>query len=260
MNVEDKVIVITGAGRGLGRSIAQSLAAKGAHLALVDINEEALSETREACRDAGGNIRTYTVDVADEPAVEQLFNDVVSDFGRLNGLVNNAGVTRDALLIKTRNGEVVDKMSSADWDKVMSINLRGVFLCGREAAAKMVEQSANETGRQDGGVIVNISSISRAGNIGQTNYAAAKAGVATMVTTWARELARYGIRVAAIAPGFCNTEMVAAMKDEVLEKLKLGIPLGRLGEPDEIGQAVLFIFNNDFISGRVIEVDGGLRL
>jgi len=258
MEVEDKVIVTTGAGRGLGRAIAQSLAAKGAHLALVDIDAQGLAETRQACHGGGGEIRVYTTDIADETAVERLFDDVVTDFGRVDGLVNNAGITRDGLLVKTRNGEVVDKMSSADWDKVMAVDLRGVFLCGREAAVKMVEQKQADP-THSGGVIINISSISRAGNIGQTNYAAAKAGVATLTTTWAGELARHDIRVAAIAPGFCNTPMVAAMKEEMREKLTHRIPLGRLGEPEEIGQTVLFLFNNDFISGRVIEVDGGLR-
>lgn len=258
MEVEDKVIVTTGAGHGLGRAIAQALAVKGAHLALVDIDEQALAESRDACH-GGGNIRSYAVDIADEAAVEQLFDDVARDFGRIDGLVNNAGVTRDGLLVKAKNGEVVSKLSTADWDKVMDVDLRGVFLCGREAAVKMVEQYLAHPDQDETGVIVNISSISRAGNIGQTNYAAAKAGVATMTTTWASELARYGIRVAAIAPGFCNTAMVAAMKEDMRQKLERRIPLGRLGKPEEIAQTVLFLFNNGFISGRVIEVDGGLR-
>lgn len=256
MNVEDKVIVITGAGSGLGRSIAQNLAMQGAHLALVDVDEDALSGTREACVDSGGHIGSYTLDVTDEPAVERFFGDVVDDFGRVDGLVNNAGITRDGLLVKAKGGKVVDKMSSVDWDKVMSVDLRGVFLCAREAAARMVEQERHD----EGSVIINISSISRAGNIGQTNYSAAKAGVATMTTTWAGELARHGVRVAAVAPGFCNTSMVASMKQEVLDKLTSRIPLGRLGQPEEIAQTVLFIFNNDFVSGRVFEVDGGMRL
>src|SRR5699024_5447990 len=122
-------------------------------LALVDIDEQGLAETRQACHGGGGEIRSYTVDIADETAVERLFDDVVTDFGRLDGLVNNAGITRDALLVKTRNGEVVDKMSAADWDEVMAVDLRGVFLCGREAAVKMVEQNQADPA-QKGGVIV----------------------------------------------------------------------------------------------------------
>jgi 3-oxoacyl-[acyl-carrier protein] reductase len=260
MNVKDKVIVVTGAGRGLGRVIAQTLAGNDAHLALVDIDEENLAQTQAACRDAGAQARSYPVDVSDEQAVERLFDDVAQDCGRVDGLVNNAGVTRDALLVKAKDGEVTDKMSLEDWDTVMAVDLRGVFLCAREAAIKMIEQAGAQPAREGGGVIVNMSSISRAGNIGQTNYAAAKAGVAAMTTTWAGELARYGIRVAAIAPGFCNTRLVANMKEKHRERLKEKIPLKRLGNPDEIGRTVLFIFHNDFVSGRVIEVDGGMRL
>jgi len=133
------------------------------------------------------------------------------------------------------------------------VNLTGVFLCGREAATHMVEQ-------QNPGVIINISSVSRAGNIGQSNYSAAKAGVAAMTTTWAKELARYGIRSAAIAPGFIQTEILDAMKPEALEKMAAGIPLKRTGQAHEIAHAAKFIFENDYITGRVIEVDGGIRL
>src|SRR5699024_3573874 len=193
-------------------------------------------------------------------AVEQLFAGVANDFGRVDGLVNNAGTTRDALLVKVRDGKVVDKMAAADWDKVMAVDLRGVFVCGREAAIKMIETIHGDGAQSVGGVIVNISSISRAGNMGQTNYAAAKAGVATMTTTWAGELARHGIRVAAIAPGCCNTRMVAGMKAKMRARLVQNIPLGRLGEPDEIAHPVLFIFNIDFVNGRVLEVDGGMRI
>jgi 3-oxoacyl-[acyl-carrier protein] reductase len=133
------------------------------------------------------------------------------------------------------------------------VNLTGTFLCGREAAQRMIESGSK-------GVIINISSISRAGNMGQTNYAASKAGVQAMAVAWAKELARYGIRAAAIAPGFINTEMVAGMKESAREKLTSGIPLRRMGEPDEIAKTVEFIFQNDYISGRCIDVDGGLRL
>ncbi|HET7313951.1 SDR family oxidoreductase [Salinisphaera sp.] len=260
MNVEDKVIVITGAGRGLGRAIAQTLAANAARLALVDINEESLTQAGAACQDAGAQTRTYPVDVTDERAVEQLFNDVAGDFGQIDGLVNNAGVTRDALLVKVKDGNVTGKMSSEDWDTVMAVDLRSVFLCTREAVVKMIERGSAERAPGGSGLIVNISSISRAGNIGQTNYAAAKAGVVAMTTTWAGELARHGIRVAAVAPGFCNTRLVANMKENMRERLKEKIPLKRLGDPDEIGQTVLFIFQNEFVHGRVIEVDGGMRL
>jgi len=157
------------------------------------------------------------------------------------------------LLVKARDGKVQKKLSLGDWQAVINVNLTGVFLCAREAAAHMIELG-NE------GVIVNISSISRHGNVGQSNYTAAKAGVAGMTVTWARELARYGVRDAAIAPGFINTPMVQSMKPEVLEKLVGSIPLRRLGNAEDIAGGVLFILENDYVNGRIVEIDGGLRL
>jgi 3-oxoacyl-[acyl-carrier protein] reductase len=156
-------------------------------------------------------------------------------------------------LIKYKDGELLSKMSLENWQAVIDVNLTGVFLCGREAAERMVKLGSK-------GVIINISSISRAGNMGQTNYSAAKAGVQAMAVAWAKELSRYGIRAASIAPGFINTEMVQAMKPEALAKLSAGIPLKRVGEPDEIAQTVEFILENDYVSGRCFEIDGGLRL
>jgi len=144
-------------------------------------------------------------------------------------------------------------MSLAEWQAVIDVNLTGVFLCGREAAERMIKLG-------NGGVIINISSVSRAGNIGQTNYSAAKAGVAAMAVTWAKELARFGIRAMAIAPGFIGTEMIASMKPEALAKMSAQFPLGRVGEPDEIASTAAFIFENDYLTGRVIETDGGIRI
>ena len=167
--------------------------------------------------------------------------------------MNNAGITRDALLVKYRDGEQVSKMTLAQWQAVIDVNLTGVFLCGREAAARMIEG-----GRR--GCIVNIASVSRAGNVGQTNYSAAKAGVQAMTVTWARELARHGIRAATVSPGFIGTDMVKAMKPEARDKLTAMIPAGRVGEPDEVARAVEFIFENDYVNGRSIDVDGALRL
>lgn len=253
MELKGKTVVVTGAGRGLGQKMAQMIAAKGARLAVAGLKEDLLQETARLCREAGGEARCYVTDVADEAAVERLFANVAQEFGAVDGVVNNAGVNRDALLVKVKEGKVVAKMPLESWDAVIKVDLRGVFLCAREAAVKMIE-----SGR--GGVIINISSISRAGNIGQSNYAAAKAGVAAMTVTWAGELARYGIRVAAIAPGFCNTQMVAAMPQKVLERIKAKIPLGRLAEPNEIGHSAVYILENDYFNGRVLEVDGGLRL
>ena len=207
-----------------------------------------------AIRDAGApDVRTYVCNVAVEGEVESLFESVIADFGALDGLVNNAGITRDAMLLKFKDGELISKMTLEQWQAVMDVNLTGVFLCGREAALRMVELGSK-------GCIINISSISRAGNMGQTNYSAAKAGVQAMAVVWAKELARYGIRAAAIAPGFIGTEMVMSMKPEAREKIESVIPARRVGDPDEIAQAVQFIFENDYFSGRCIDVDGALRL
>jgi len=253
MDLKDKVIVITGGGRGLGRAMALELAGRGAKLALVDLNQASLDETIGLCTEINAEARGYVADISDEAAVEKLFDDVVSDFGTLNGLVNNAGITRDGLFVKAKDGKVVKKMSLEDWELVLKVNLTGTFLCGREAAAKMIELGTQ-------GCIINISSISRAGNMGQTNYTATKAGVQAMAVTWAKELARYGIRAASIAPGFIATEMVMSMKPEALEKVESMIPLKRLGQPSEIARTAAFIFENDYISGRCFEIDGALRL
>jgi len=252
MQLKDKVIIITGGGQGLGRAMAEHLAGQGARLALVDLNQERLGEAVAACQQAGGEARAYLCNVASEEQVEAMVAQVVNDFGALHGLVNNAGILRDGLLLKVKDGQV-SKMSLAQWQAVIDVNLTGVFLCTREVAAKMVELKCE-------GAIVNISSISRAGNMGQTNYSAAKAGVASATVVWAKELARYGIRVAGVAPGFIETEMVASMKPEALEKMTAGIPLRRMGKPLEIAQAVAFIFESEYYSGRILELDGGLRL
>jgi len=253
MDLKDKVIVITGAARGLGAAMAKCLAARGSKLALVDLDAASIANTVAACKSSAAEVRAYACNVASEADVVSLFDKVVADFGGLDGLVNNAGITRDALLVKYKDGQLLSKMTLEQWQTVIDVNLTGVFLCGREAAQHMIQLGSK-------GVIVNISSISRAGNMGQTNYSASKAGVHAMAVTWAKELARYGIRTGSVAPGFINTEMVAGMKPEARDKLTSGIPLKRMGEPDEIAAAVEFIFQNDYFSGRLIEVDGALRL
>ncbi len=254
MELQDKVIVITGAGRGLGAATALRLAGKGCRLALIDLDTDTLADVAANCEQAGApKAVTYTVNVSSEPDVEQLFAAIGNDFGALHGLINNAGITRDALTLKVKDGEITSKMSLAEWQLVIDVNLTGVFLCGREAAAKMIELGCE-------GVIINISSVSRHGNMGQVNYSATKAGVQAMAVVWAKEFARYGIRAASIAPGFIGTEMVMAMKPEAREKLAAHIPLRRMGEPDHIASTVQFILENDYVSGRCFGVDGALRL
>ena len=252
MQLKDKVIIITGGCQGLGRAMAEYLAAKGAKLALVDLNPEKLGLAVAACEAHGVEACAYVCNVADEEQVTQTVRQIAEDFGAINGLVNNAGILRDGLLLKVKDG-VMTKMSLAQWQAVIDVNLTGVFLCTREVAAKMIELNNQ-------GAIINISSISRAGNVGQTNYSAAKAGVAAATVTWAKELARYGIRVAGIAPGFIETEMTLGMKPEALEKMTSGIPLKRMGKAEEIAHSAAYIFENDYYSGRILELDGGLRI
>ncbi|HEY6611551.1 MAG TPA: SDR family oxidoreductase [Pseudomonas sp.] len=252
MQLKDKVIIITGGGQGLGRAMAEYLSRRGAKLALVDLNPEKLEQAVSACQANGVEARAYICNVADEAQVERTVQQVAADFGALHGLINNAGILRDGMLLKVKDGEI-QKLPLAQWQAVIDVNLTGVFLCTREVAAKMIELKCE-------GTIVNISSVSRAGNMGQSNYSAAKAAVASLTVVWAKELARYGIRVGAVAPGFIGTDMVASMKPEALEKLASGIPLKRLGQPEEIASAAAFIFENDYFTGRVLEVDGGIRL
>jgi len=253
MDLRGKTILITGAGRGLGAAMAKRLAARGANLALVDLDAAGLGVVRDACRTLGVRAETYAANVAAERDVVGTFDRVVADFGSLDGSIANAGILRDGLLVKAKDGEITGKLSLEQWQAVIDVNLTGVFLCGREAAERMIR-----IGR--GGCIINISSLSRAGNFGQSNYSAAKAGVAALTVVWAKELARHEIRVNAIAPGFIKTEMVASMKPEVLEKMAAGIPVQRLGEPDEIAATAEFIFANDYLNGRILEIDGGQRL
>ena len=253
MQIKDKTIVITGAGRGIGRALASRFAQQGANIALLDRNLPDLESAAEQCSAFGVRARAYVTDVTSERQVASSLDAVVHDFGSLDVIINNAGIVKDALLVKVKDGEVVAKMSLDQWHAVIEVNLTGVFLCAREAAERMIKLAK-------GGVIINISSISRHGNVGQTNYTAAKSGVAAMSVVWAKELARYGIRVGSIAPGFTHTDILASMKPEVLEKVIAPVPLKRLGEPEEIAHAAQFIIENDFFTGRCLDLDGGLRL
>lgn len=251
MDLQSKHIAVTGSARGLGFAIAQSLLAKGAKVSVIDIDQEAVDKAVQALSEHG-EVKGYVANVANEESVESLFAQMKQDFDEIHGIVNNAGILRDGMLIKQKDG-VISKMPLAQWQSVIDVNLTGVFLCGREAAAWMVEKGTE-------GVIINMSSVARAGNIGQTNYASAKAGVSAMTVTWAKELARFGIRAADIAPGFIETEMTGSMKEEAKERARNLVPLKRWGQPNNIAQAVAFILENDYFSGRTVEVDAALRL
>ncbi len=250
MQVQGKTVVITGAARGIGRALAERFGRDGGHIALLDVNADDLQRTRRELEAQGVAVRDYAVDVASEAQVSAAMEAIASDFGSLDVLVNNAGIIRDALLVKAKDGEVGGKMSLAQWQAVIDVNLTGVFLCGREAAERMIRF-------RSGGVIINISSISRHGNAGQSNYSAAKAGVVALTVVWAKELARHGIRAAAIAPGGVRTEILSTMRPEMLEKLIAPVPLKRLADPGEIADAAAFVVGNEFFTGRCLDIDGG---
>ncbi|WP_047044613.1 SDR family oxidoreductase [Vibrio mexicanus] len=252
MDLSNSVITITGAGQGLGQMMAVTLAHHGAELALIDMNEEGLQSTQEQCNMLSAKALIYRCNVTDEQDVCDTFDSIAEDFGQLNGLVNNAGILRDGLMIKS-SSDGVTKMSLEQFNLVMNVNVTGTFLCGREAAARMVETGSK-------GVIVNISSVARAGNVGQTNYSASKAAVVAMSNCWAKELARFGIRSASIAPGIMKTAMTDGLKPEAIDRLNQMVPVGRIGDPSEIAHAVQFIFENDYYTGRVLEVDGGMTM
>ncbi len=253
MNIKDKVVAVTGGARGIGKAIATAFASNGARIALIDLGSADLDAARAELEGQGGAVRTYVANVAKEDQVVAALDRIVADFGQLDVMVNNAGIIKDGLLVKVKDGAVVGKMRLDQWQAVIDVNLTGVFLCGREAAERMIKLG-------NGGLIVNIASISKAGNAGQSNYSAAKAGVTAMAVVWSRELARYGIRAASIAPGFTQTDLLAGMPPEMLAKVTAPIPLRRLCLPEEVAQAAVFIAENDYFTGRSIDLDGGMRI
>ena len=200
----------------------------------------------------GAEARGYELNVTEESAVELVYSQIVRDFGTLDAPINNAGILRDSLLVKVKDGEI-RKFSLSKWQAVIDTNLTGVFLCGREAAVQFVELKKP-------GVIINIASVARYGNFGQSNYSAAKAGVSAMTVLWAQELAQYGIRVAGIAPGFTATEMVVSLREDIKEKFMKSVPLRRFADPSEMSEGALFILRNDYYTGRTLEIDGGVRI
>ena len=252
MELKDKVVAITGAAQGLGRQFALSCSENGMKVALADINMELLEKTLKECEEKGVEANSYELNVTKEKDVEATYSQIVSDFGTLDATINNAGILRDGLLVKVKDDEII-KFSLSKWQAVIDTNLTGVFLCGREAAGKFLELKKS-------GVIINIASVARSGNFGQSNYSAAKAGVSAMTVLWAQELAPYGIRVAGIAPGFTATEMVVSLRDDIKEKFTKSIPLSRFADPSEISDGAIFILKNEYFSGRILEIDGGVRI
>jgi 3-oxoacyl-[acyl-carrier protein] reductase len=255
MILKDKTIVITGSAGGLGKAMAHRLGKQGANIVLSDIQNDKLQETVEEFKKEGIKTIGIQANVAKEDDATKLMEGAKKEFGSLDVAILNAGILRDGLLIRTdkETGAIKAKMSIEQWQSVIDVNLTGVFLTAREAASIMAVQKS--------GVIIPIASVAMHGNSGQTNYSAAKAGVAAMTVTWSKELARYGIRVAGIAPGFIGTEMVLKdMNAEALEKWKKIIPVGRLGEPDEIASTAQFIIENDLITGVILEISGGVRI
>lgn len=250
MRMQGKVALITGGAAGIGKATAQRFAEEGATVVICDLNAAVGEQT---AAELGPNARFYPVDVTDRQAVQAWVNDVQARYGRIDVLINNAGIVRDHQLVRVKEGEPLRMMSEADFDLVIAVNLKGVFNCTQAVAPTMIEQGS--------GSIVSASSVvGLDGNFGQTNYVATKAGVIGMTKVWARELGRYGIRVNAIAPGFIGTDILASMPEKVLAGLAAHTPLRRMGEPREVANAYLFLASDEasFVSGAVLRVDGGL--
>lgn len=244
VRLENKVVLITGAARGIGAATAKRFAQEGAILILTDLQEKPLLELQQQL--APTDVSISTADVTDQAAIQELFAFIVKKYGRIDTIINNAGVTSDSTLVK---------MTEQQWDLVLNVNLKGAFIVGQAAASYMKEQQS--------GVILNAASIvGLHGNFGQSNYAASKGGLISMTKTWAKELGKYGIRVNAIAPGFIQTEMTAKMPAKVLAQMENQSPLKQLGDPEDIANAYLFLASDEakFISGTVLSVDGAATL
>jgi 3-oxoacyl-[acyl-carrier protein] reductase len=244
MRLQDVRFAVTGAASGLGRAAALYIAANGGKVAAMDIDVEGVESLK---RESDGTIHAYVVDLTKEEQVVQQVKQADHDLGRLNGLLNYAGIFRDGVLIQSEG----IKMPLPQWRKVIDVDLTGMFLMVREVASAMIASSTKD------GVIILISSISRHGNVGQASYSAAKAGVVAATRAWARELAPYGIRVGAISPGLFETPILDAVDAKLLSDYVSRIPLGRLGKPDELSQGLRFIIECGYFTGECLEVNGG---
>jgi 3-oxoacyl-[acyl-carrier protein] reductase len=244
--LQDKVCIITGAAQGIGLATALKFAREGARLAIWDLQQNAIDEAVRQCREAGVEAAGWVVDVTQREMVDAAVGQVLSRFGRIDVLVNNAGITSDARL---------QKMTLEQFDRVIDVNLRGVFHCSQAVSHCMVEQGS--------GVILNASSVvGLYGNFGQTNYAATKFGVLGFTKTWSRELGPKGVRVNAVAPGFIKTHILDSIPEKVLEDMKHRVPLHRLGTPEEIANAYCFLASDEasYVNGAVLEVSGGMTV
>ena len=253
MKLSDLKIIVTGGAQGMGRHFAVRLAEAGAQVAIGDVNEAGLTETVGLNASGPGKIHARKLNVADEGEVASFVAWAHGQMEGLNGLINNAGILRDGLLVKKdRETGAVKTLSKEAWDAVIAVNLTGATLLARDTVKKMVE-----TGQKPG-VVVNMSSIARHGNRGQSNYAAAKAALAANTRTWAAEFAPFGIRVGCIAPGMIETPMTQGMNSKARDALVAAIPVGRIGLPEDIWVAVKFVLECDYFNGRTLDVDGGL--
>lgn len=248
-----KTVIVTGGAAGIGRATAERFAAEGSRVAVWDIGGEGLDDVPTVLGEAGGEGLYQRVDVSDAGGVVAAAEEVAARWGRIDVLVNNAGILRDAQLVKWKDGDVVRMMSDEEFEAVIAVNLKGVFNCARAVVPQMI--------RGGGGVILNASSVvGLYGNFGQTNYAATKAGVINMARTWSRELGRYNIRVNAVAPGFIATEILKGMPQKILDTMVSRTPIGRMGRPEDIANAYLWLASDaaTFVTGTCLSVDGGL--
>lgn len=252
MKIEELRIVVTGAASGLGRQFSLSLAEEGARVVGLDVDEAKLGRLVAEAKERGLEIVPAVANVCKQDQVVAAVRAATAQLGSLNGLINCAGIYRDALLVKLAENSKVVKFPLAQWQTVLDVDLTGPFLMTREVVATMIEAGIRP------GVVINISSVARAGFPGQSNYAAAKAGVVSNARVWAQELAPYGIRVVSLAPGFVQTPILAAMPPEVLAGWIAKVPLQRLGEPGEIYQGIRFAIECDYVNGTCLEIDGGL--